>query len=210
MRRLLALAALFVVAGVGSVRAATINFEDLALDSVGNGGDRTSGGFFIDTGANHSHVDDGTGWNTSNGTKILVIDDLPGLNPVTFSPTSGAPFSLTSIDLSESHPFAYARQVQVTGNRVSGGPLSRLLTLDNNIVANVTANYFETFTFDSTWTNLSSVVLKGIGSGGASPANYYAIDNIVVTVAAVPEPATLSLLGLGCAYVVGRRRRVRR
>jgi hypothetical protein len=57
---------------------------------------------------------------------------------------------------------------------------------------------------------LALAALKGSGSGGASPANYYAIDNIVVTVAAVPEPATLSLLGLGCAYVVGRRRRVRR
>ena len=210
MRRWLLLGALFVAASVGSAGAATIDFEDLALDSVGNGGDRISGGFFVDTGANHSHVDDGTGWNTSNGTKILVIDDLPGLNPVTFSPTSGAPFSLTSIDLSESHPFAYARQVQVTGNRVSGSPLSRLLTLDNNIVANVTANYFETFTFDSTWTNLTSVVVKGLGSGGTSPANYFAIDNVVVTVAAVPEPATISLLGLGCAYAAGRRRRARR
>ena len=37
-------------------------------------------------------------------------------------------------------------------------------------------------------------------------SNYYAIDNVVVG-AAVPEPGTLSLFGLGCAYLSGRRRR---
>jgi hypothetical protein len=51
------------------------------------------------------------------------------------------------------------------------------------------------------------VILKGIGS--ASSEDNFAIDNVVVDVAdvPVPEPGTLSLLGLGSAYVFGRRRR---
>ena len=94
-----------------------------------------------------------------------------------------------------------------------GGTISTLLILDNNFT-DVVANYFQTFIFDSSWSNLSSVALNGIGATccGQPPGNYFAIDNIVVDVAptAVPEPGTLSLLGLASAYMVGRRRRNRR
>ena len=66
-------------------------------------------------------------------------------------------------------------------------------------------NYFETFTFDAAWGNLSSIVLNGLGGRGG--ADYYAIDNIVVgPSAAVPEPGALSLLGLGSVYLSRRRR----
>jgi hypothetical protein len=48
-----------------------------------------------------------------------------------------------------------------------------------------------------------------ISSGGTAPGTLY-YDNIVVDTAAVPEPGTLSLLGLGSAYLIRRRRRNRR
>ena len=76
----------------------------------------------------------------------------------------------------------------------------------------MTANYFQTFFFGPSWTNLSSVALNGMSAlcCGDIKGNYYGIDNIVVDVASpVPEPGTLSLLGLGSAYLVGRRRRNR-
>jgi len=46
------------------------------------------------------------------------------------------------------------------------------------------------------------VVLQGTGG---DPGNYLGIDTIVVDT--VPEPGTLTLLGLGSAYLVRRRRR---
>src|SRR4029077_3796134 len=61
LRRLLFLMTLVLAASVGNAQATPITFEDLALDSLGNGGDRTSGGFLFDTALNHSHIDNGTG-----------------------------------------------------------------------------------------------------------------------------------------------------
>jgi hypothetical protein len=56
---------------------------------------------------------------------------------------------------------------------------------------------------------LSSFTLTGLGALAGPGSNYFAIDNVVVGTA-VPEPGTLSLLGLGSAYLFGRRRRTRR
>jgi len=205
---------------IGNAQASVITFDDLALDIGGVGGDRTSGGFFFDTAWNHSHLDNGT-WGTNNGTNFMVIDNvanpLVGTNNLTtFSPIVGAPFSLTSIDISEAGNLAtMARQVQVTGNLFGGGTVSTLLNLDLNLIDGAPANYFQTFAFGPTWTNLSSVSLNGIGGQccGPIPGNYYGIDNIVVNGAAAPvpdQPGTLGLMGLASAYLFRLRRRNRR
>ena len=217
MRRLLALAALLVLGSIGNAQAATITFEDLAIDDGPIvGGDRTSGGFFFDTATEHLHVvQAAASWGTGNGTNFMLIDDVggthpPATNPITFSPTLGGPFALLSIDISEaSQVISYSRQIEVTGNVFGGGTVFTVLDLDDNFVDSTPANYFQTFTFDPTWGNLSSVILQGINSQPLN-GNYYAIDNIVVDTTAVPEPGTLSLLGLGSAYLIRRRRRNRR
>jgi len=227
MRRLVALVALVLVASVGNAQATTITFEDLPLDSLGNGGDRTSGGFLFDTAANHSHIDNGTGgWNTSDGSQFMMVDNLFGPDAITFSRVGGAPFSLNSINISEAGGGGtpttggdangccntYAHQIIVTGNLVGGGTLVRTLTLDYNGTT-INSFGFETFMFNSAWNNLSSVVLEGTGALCCGPTdatrgNYFAIDNVVVD--AVPEPGTLTLLGMGSAYLVRRRQRNRR
>ena len=217
MRRLLTLAAMLVLGSIGTAQAATITFEDLAIDDGPIvGGDRTSGGFFFDTATEHLHVvQAAASWGTGNGTNFMLIDDVggthpPATNPITFSPTLGGPFALLSIDISEaSQVISYSRQIQVTGNVFGGGTVFTVLDLDDNFVDSTPANYFQTFTFDPTWGNLSSVILQGINSQPLN-GNYYAIDNIVVDTTAVPEPGTLSLLGLGSAYLIRRRRRSRR
>jgi PEP-CTERM motif len=217
MRRLLALAAMLVVGSIGNAQAATITFEDLAIDDGPIvGGDRTSGGFFFDTATEHLHiVQAAASWGTGNGTNFMLIDDVggthpPATNPITFSPTLGGPFALLSIDISEaSQVISYSRQIEVTGNVFGGGTVFTVLDLDDNFVDSTPANYFQTFTFDPTWGNLTSVILQGINSQPLN-GNYYAIDNIVVDTTAVPEPGTLSLLGLGSAYLIRRRRRNRR
>jgi hypothetical protein len=214
MRRLLALGALILAGSIGNAEATTINFEDLAVAPgtevfYGGGTDPISDGFLFDA-ASHSHVANRF-WGTDNGSTHLVLDDVLGPDATTISPILGGPFALTSIDISEAHdnPFFSARQIEVTGNLFGGGTIFTLLALDNNKVNGVYANYFQTFTFGAGWGNLSSVKLNGIGAL-AGGGNYYAIDNAVVNAAAVPEPGTLSLLGLGFAYLFERRRRTRR
>jgi hypothetical protein len=208
--------AILLAAGVGNAQAASIvNFEDLALDSMGAGGDRISGALSFDTSWNHSHIDINQ-WGTSNGTKFMMVDNvatnLGGTsNTNTFSTTWGGPFALTSMDVSEAgNPGTMARQVQVTGNLWVGGIVSTLLVLDSNLVDGVTANYFQTFVFGPEWNNLASVTLSGLGAQCCGPigGNYYGIDNIVIDFpgSQVPEPATLTLVGLGSAYLVRRRR----
>ena len=225
------------VGSVGSAQATTITFEDLALNSGGTNGpgaDRTSFGFFFDTALDHSHIDNGTGgWNTSDGTKFMMVDNVVPSNPggindrITFSPTSSAPFSLSAIDISEAGGGGtpttggdangccntYAHQIIVTGNLVGGGTLVRTLTLDYQTAPPSILSVSKHSSFNSAWNNLSSVVLEGTGAlccglTDGTRGNYFAIDNVVVDTAAVPapEPGTLSLLGLGSAYLIRRRR----
>ena len=210
MKRLLALGALTLAGSIGSAEAALITFEDIGVpvgtEVVYSGAnDPISGGFRFDA-ASHSHIANRV-WGTDNGGTSMVVDDVLGPDAVTVSPIAGGPFALTSIDLSEAHDQAFftARQVVITGNLWAGGTISQTLFLDNNLVDHVFANYFQTFFFGAAWGSLSSFTLNGAGAL-AGGGNYYAIDNVGVG-AAVPEPGTLSLLGLGSAFLFGRRRR---
>ena len=204
MRRLLALVALVLAGSVGSAQATTVTFEDVAI-ADGNPNfatDVTSGGFFFDTATNHSHITNGDQF-ASNGTHFLGLDAFGG--PTTMiSAVGGGPFGFNSIDVGEwsfGGGTLWARHVVVTGNLFGGGTVSRTLDLNGIFDGPGGVADFQTFAFDASWTNLSSVVLQGTGG---DPGNYFGIDNVVVN--AVPEPGTLTLLGLGSAYLIRRRR----
>jgi hypothetical protein len=209
MRRFVVLTALLLVGTISNAQAAPINFEDHAVapgtatpDFSGAG--LTSGGFSFET-VNVYQLANANA--SDNGSTYMVLEDLPADNPTRFSPIDGAPFALISMDVSEWQTNqSYARTVEVTGNLFGGGSVSTVLTLNGDFNDQLIGNYFQTFTFDAAWGNLSSVVLNG---SGATSGNYYAIDNVVVGPAAttVPEPGTLSLLSLGSVFLVGRRRR---
>ena len=216
MRRLLALVTLVLAASVGNAQAATITFEDHAVPSGTAqplSGDPTSGGFFFDMASNVYQFANNSAL-VDSGSTYVVIEGDP-LSQTTFSQIGGAPFALTSIDFAEwqsdspgSH--AYPQQIMVTGNQIGGTTVFATLFPDGIFDGPGGQPDFQTFTFGPQWANLVSVVLLGTGATTGS-LNYFAIDNVGVdTAAAVPEPGTLSLLGLGSAYLFGRRRRNRR
>ena len=206
MRRLLVLVVLAV--SIGNAQATTVTFEDVAIaDGPTFATDVTSSGFCLDTAANHSHITTGDAF-ASNGTRFMGIDSFVGPDTTTISPVGGGAFTLTSIDIGEwsfGGGELWARHVVVTGNLSGGGTVSRTLDLDGIFDGPGGAADFQTFAFNASWTNLSSVALEGTG---AFAGNYFGIDNVVVN--AVPEPGTLTLLGLGSAYLVRRRQRNRR
>ena len=210
MRRLLAAGLLVFAGGVATAHAAVITFEDQGFvpsppfNAQPRNGDLTSGGFFFDmAGPNPVYQLANNSAGIDNGTTYLVTEGNP--SQVTFSKVGGGPFSLNAFDYAEWQEQGTARQISVTGNLVGGGtatPTPLVLTLD----LNSSGPDFQTASFGSNWSNLASVVLVGSGATFGS-LNYFAIDNIVVDAAAVPEPATLGLLGLACASVFARRRR---
>lgn len=207
MKRMLAFVALILAGAAGSAQATVIDFEDLAVPpgTITNGADLISRGFLFDTLADHSHLANRNVL-ADNGSTYMGIDDVAGENPVTFSQVGGAPFKLTSFDVSEwVEADLHAKQVEVTGHLFGGGTVVALLTLDGIADGPGGLADFQTFTFGKAWGSLSSVTLKGVGStfGG----DYVAFDDIVVDRASVPEPGTLILFGIGSAFALSRRRR---
>ena len=88
-------------------------------------------------------------------------------------------------------------------------PCGRELVHHNDLVYDGTGSGvdFQKESFGAGWSNLTSVMFKGAGS--VSGNDSFAIDNLDVNV--IPEPATLSLLGLGLGGLglIRRRRKAR-
>ncbi len=61
---------------------------------------------------------------------------------------------------------------------------------------------FQTFTTNSDFTNLASVVFKGFG---AQDRNSYSVDNIQLSSEVVPESTSILLLSLALLFVFGNR-----
>ena len=195
---------------VGPAAAATIDFEDVAVAPFSDAlsGDVVSGGFVFDSNGDHLHRVNSS--IASNGSTNLGIHEFPGFNNiVTIRPQAGGEFSLNSIDLGEwlgTTPFT---TIEITG--VGGSNPSTSFVLDGFVDGTGGAPDFQTLTFDATWSNLTAVTLNGIGGPldvNGQPLGSFTIDNIVVNTA-VPEPASLLLMGTGLGAVVRRRLRRR-
>jgi hypothetical protein len=130
----------------------------------------------------------GGGRNT-NGSAILGLctstsyADCSG-SYISMRESNGVLFSLDSLDASNLALSGTAYDVDITGHLSDGSTIHRNVDL--------TTNVWETITFDDSWIDLESVVIK--------TTNYswdMAIDNIAVTV--VPLPAAVWLLGSALA-----------
>ena len=194
---------------VAPAAAATITFEDVAVAAGTDalGGDVVSGGFVFDSSGDHLHRTNGS--LASNGSTNLGIHEFPGFdNIVTIRPVGGGVFSLNSFDVGE-YIFQGQTQIHITG--VGGTNPTMDFVIDGFVDGPGGAPDFETILFDASWSNLTSVMLNGIGGPldvNGQPLGSFTLDNVVVN-AAVPEPASLLLLGTGLAVIARRRLRRR-
>lgn len=186
-------------------QALVIDFEDVPHEPVNAVGDLVSGGFLFDLATDHYHVLDHTYLGgPANGTTWFAVDDNNGNNPVTMSVTGGGVFSLSSLDLAEwfSEP---STEILVIGNFSGGGSVSTSLIMDQVWDGVGGVADFETFVFNSSWTNLSSVVFDSTGAGNG-PHQGWAIDNIDVSAHPIPGPSTISVLSAGLLSLLASRR----
>lgn len=124
---------------------------------------------------------------------------------VAIAGSAGGTISLTSIGLAPSlGAFGAPTTVMFTGMLQSGGSVTQSFMVPG------ATNMFTTFMFNSNFANLTSVQYALLD---ASMEPSVQLDNLVFTaanVSAVPEPATLVLVGLGLVAVGGATRRRRR
>ena len=198
----LVLAASVWAAGSGAANAYVIDMEGIAsvssitTESAGRvWGDFTLApvhGHYVDS--QHNNILSGA-W-SNNGTDWLIHDTA---NPLTLFRNDAQAFALNSIDatfwLTSANGTATSHDIVVTGAIFGGGTVTTTLTIDDNAS-------FQTFTFDSSWSNLAGVSF-------VNSAGRMGYDNITLNqaVESVPEPGAIAILGLGLLGLAGLRRR---
>lgn len=185
--------ALTLLSTVAISQASIIDFENLPNSDPNytlHGDHVVSGGFEFDANLYAGNAGAIASWgNPGYGlyTGSVAIFANFGLDYLTMSKVGGGAFDVLSIDMTDVGLFDVGIEVMFTGRRA-----------DNSTVTETI------FTTDRLMTTYTLSSMTNIVSMDINDASFVVqIDNIVT---AVPEPATLAVLSLGAAALLGRRR----
>jgi hypothetical protein len=203
------IASLAIAFATGATQAAVVDFQDVSEGSCAFYGPSVTSQGFIFTG---NPVDPSLfgcragiiGNNTSN-----ALINANNQSIVFMSKNGGGAFSLASFEAgNRADPDSYGTtfSIDIMGMINGGGTVSHTVALNGDD--------FGFFTLGSGFSNLTSVsfTARGVPSVFLGRGPEFLIDNITVGPAfsAVPEPATLSLLGLGLLGFAATRRNRRK
>lgn len=177
----------------GSATATVITFEDIAspgsLTTYHDAGFTTQGFDFL---LDHGHVIDAAyapGSHTFGDGSDWLKHDYPG--PMQVTKSGGGLFSLQQFDYGSFYNYTTVYTFTVTGYYADNSTISMVLGLTPGVSTQV---------LSPAWSNLALLEFAGY--------NTQAYDNFVFGPSSdVPAPASLALVGIGLASLLGLRRR---